>query len=512
MTSITSHGQRLQAPETHHTHNDPAGNAKHPGGNGVNNTAHTEFDALGFYSRAHVIWSEYMQQQEDVLYRISCDNAKVGVGKEKNTSEAKVTNTASREHEDLLNSFALLLSRKRNYTKRSRVKGSSASQVTATALQKTEPATGNGGHTYTLYIAKNGGLGNEDTALLESMENWMNWKGGDEDLNVKNKDWTLVIRHVHDRVQSYLTFKSHNKFIKCRIQLKEKHPFPSQDTNGLPFSADLSCLLNRIESGGSYFHHGILIECYNFVQNHSHTLNSLDWRKMKYPEQADYLQFVIIGIQKLAKIPRAFKNILKFRKLSIAQGINTFQIVHVQLCKGSIESHPGMFNVQSNIKEIAENKQYKHINKKLEEIAEAITSPDPLPMGAHCEIQLLDYMLQQSATNSFLLPEMYDFIGCSKRPCYLCAGTINLGTPFRVADSHWKLYSAWGLPRALLGNEEIVNALSSLWVKMDLILRDLIWRDGIRGPRSNSSSTENDSSKSGCIEWNWNPKLAPESP
>ncbi|KAI6087776.1 hypothetical protein F4821DRAFT_258519 [Hypoxylon rubiginosum] len=198
---------------------------------------------------------------------------------------------------------------------------------------------------------------------------------------------------------------------------------------------------------------------------------------MKYPEQADYLQFVIIGIQKLAKIPRAFKNILKFRKLSIAQGINTFQIVHVQLCKGSIESHPGMFNVQSNIKEIAENKQYKHINKKLEEIAEAITSPDPLPMGAHCEIQLLDYMLQQSATNSFLLPEI-----------------------------------AWGLPRALLGNEEIVNALSSLWVKMDLILRDLIWRDGIRGPRSNSSSTENDSSKSGCIEWNWNPKLAPESP
>ncbi|KAI1397306.1 hypothetical protein F4819DRAFT_490648 [Hypoxylon fuscum] len=189
---------------------------------------------------------------------------------------------------------------------------------------------------------------------------------------------------------------------------------------------------------------------------------------------------------------------------------NTFQTVQLDGWeKSSLAYRPGMSNIKAYIKELAKDPTHDHIRGRLEKVIADINIHECSKTTIHCEMQLLDYILKESAKDPAILREMYDFIGCSKRPCYLCAGAINLGTVFKVADSHWKLYWPWGIPKALLKNRDIAHAFSSLRHKMDVILKDEIWRPG----RRDTSEQERDAAEESEFDyWDWTPDLVPESP
>lgn len=504
--AIASQGQDIKAPD------HAVGNAKIQGGNTVENVPPEEFDALGFYSRAYIIWAKFIQQQEDVLHSLRHSNIKKSTEVKPRALSVyhgvdvpKSMDTASPEHA-LVNSFALLLSTSRNSTEPYLTGTPSASEVTATALRIFGPTTGEGGFKYTLYIAKNGDISNEDDKLIKSMKDWMNWEGGNECTDPRNQDWSLVTTHISDRIQSYLGFSDNDKFSKCnRLFQRARFDIPTGDTNTLSFLSALRDLLVKIKpiknevSSNSSSQDTILILCYEFTRDYADDISRLMAYLKRSRGRGDHILFVISGIEKLAKIPRAFGDLFKFRKSCITKDKDYFDIAPVPKCDSAPECHPGMSNVKSYIKELERNPTYDHIKQ---ELGKVIRDIKPQWTTVHCEIKVLNYILEQATKKEFELREMYGFIGCSKRPCYLCAGTINLGTSFEVAASHWKLYSAWGLPKALLQNEKIVNALSSLWYRMDETLKDEILR-----PREENSIIENE-----WIDWDWNPALVPESP
>ncbi|KAI0121547.1 hypothetical protein F4776DRAFT_221228 [Hypoxylon sp. NC0597] len=52
----------------------------------------------------------------------------------------------------------------------------------------------------------------------------------------------------------------------------------------------------------------------------------------------------------------------------------------------------------------------------------------------HCEMRILDFFLRNTNLNNF-----FNYIGCSKGPCWLCYHTLKYMAPeFRMRASHWK--------------------------------------------------------------------------
>ncbi|OTA65251.1 hypothetical protein K449DRAFT_431844 [Hypoxylon sp. EC38] len=61
----------------------------------------------------------------------------------------------------------------------------------------------------------------------------------------------------------------------------------------------------------------------------------------------------------------------------------------------------------------------------------------------HCEMRILDFLLRTPNPNDF-----FNYIGCSKGPCWLCYHTLKYMAPeIGMRAPHWKLYPAWGPPR-----------------------------------------------------------------
>ncbi|XXG98956.1 hypothetical protein Hte_005289 [Hypoxylon texense] len=377
----------------------------------------------------------------------------------------------------LVNSFALLLSTSRNSTR------TSALEVTATALQRSDPTTGDGACKYTLYIAKNGNFSPRDAELMESMKDWINWKSGNESLGPDNKCWSLVTTHISNRIQSYLSFtkndifdECYRHFRRCRRRLQRAHSEDQgENTSILSCLSELRGLLGIIKSkkdaSALVSQDDILVRCFEFTQNHADVIRDLMACLQGSGQRGRHILFVITSINKLARVPLAFKDLFKFRKSCITKDKDYFDVVQVPRC--APECHPDVSNVKLYIEELKENSTYSHIEEELGKIVENIKSQRTT---VHCEIQVLNYILQRATENELNLREI-----------------------------------AWGLPKALLDNEKIVNALSSLSYKMDEILQDEILNPRRRGSTNIENSSP--SPKDTCIdEWVWNPAFAPESP
>lgn len=85
--------------------------------------------------------------------------------------------------------------------------------------------------------------------------------------------------------------------------------------------------------------------------------------------------------------------------------------------------------------------------------------PAPEPTTVHCEIQLLEYFLVKEGGKN--LTNTYDYIGCSKEPCWLCDIVIRTATAFKTAPSHGGIYWNWTLSKTLASLPDVKCALTA---------------------------------------------------
>ncbi|ETS80217.1 hypothetical protein PFICI_07746 [Pestalotiopsis fici W106-1] len=91
------------------------------------------------------------------------------------------------------------------------------------------------------------------------------------------------------------------------------------------------------------------------------------------------------------------------------------------------------------------------------------------PKTVHCEIQLLEHLLD--TLGEPVLKEFYDFIGCSKAPCWLCDFLVRHATGFKMSESHAGVYTNWALPTKLVKKPAIKSALRAIYLKMSEIMK-----------------------------------------
>ncbi|KAI1137824.1 hypothetical protein F5Y05DRAFT_419264 [Hypoxylon sp. FL0543] len=446
-----------------------------------------------FYARARIIWAKFQQQQEDELHLPSIDGLTSLGQSSPGSSHGPACTTlqgnvprqtdVTSDERAFVNAWALLLSRNRSDPNMNPAEDESALQVTATALQRTDNNVPDGlSHKYTLFIAKNGGLDDQDKRLIGKICRWMKLHGQQErpDLEIGSV-WSDVLSHT---IQSYLGFREDGKFARCYAQLEklqEMHRTNAEDTGDMIFLSTLYGLVEKIQRGDSpdlFGYNEVLSGCYKFTKNNAGTIRAVkrflgDTHSRHLT--ASSLLFVINGIEQLARIPEALEALIGFRSSHITDKAE-FEVIQIRPCsRSALEYRPSMSRIQDCIKGLSNDPAYRRIREELIEVAESIRTEERPQVIVHCEMQVLNYIL--SDKNQIRLQEMFDFIGCSENPCFLCAGTINLGTSFKVAHPHGKFDWAWGIPKALVRrNVNIAHANSSLQHKMDGILQDEICR------------------------------------
>ncbi|KAL7627907.1 hypothetical protein AAE478_002102 [Parahypoxylon ruwenzoriense] len=448
-----------------------------------------------FYSRAFIISENFIQQQEHLLHPQSSNiiGESTSHGPQNKTSRGM---TMPSEKRIFIEAFGLSLSG-----------DSGASAVTATALRESEKTTDQESvrKMYTLYIAKNGGFDNEDHKVISRIKDWLNESNASDYFELDDTLCDTIVSHASRRIRRYFNKGKRKKLINFRKLLKQKGRISTNAAGGLQeFFDDLyHCLgqITRTNNPNSSLLK-VLKKCHNFTQTHEFSIGLLRVFWERY-DRADSMRspwlLVITTIAKLAKFSRAFNCLSEFRRsLNLEGAAFEVDVVNKQL----EVRFPDVTDIKTYLAELSNNPSYSHIQERLK------AGQDSIKCGTvytHCEIKLLDHIFDLLDSGKIKIEDMYDFIGCSKRPCFLCAGMINLGTDFKVADPHWKLYWRWGVPERLREKENLRNAITSLLHRMDLILRDEKYRP-----------TKVDEGKSlpkegKCNNWVWNPQRVTES-
>lgn len=86
----------------------------------------------------------------------------------------------------------------------------------------------------------------------------------------------------------------------------------------------------------------------------------------------------------------------------------------------------------------------------------------------HCEIQLLKYLTRPGAPRGSC-----DYIGCSKKSCWLCWQFIGHFGTFTTKDAHRMIYPMWGVPsQALLSDTRMADAVGKTYNDMLRLIQE----------------------------------------
>ncbi|KAI1503764.1 hypothetical protein F5X99DRAFT_406762 [Biscogniauxia marginata] len=457
------------------------------------------FDYESFYSRAVFIDAKYQQQYEDLgheLARCDTDNIKESIDliarnfslrTLRRESEwwiplSPVSHTSARSpaapaplpratgshtiERVFLDSCALILSRKRSGPS---IKGASG-QVTATVLRKSN-------NEYTLYVAKNAGFSEADKRLIRRIEEWMNSPNARDDCVLDNDLWRSILVHITDRIKSYLDSKTDKRFVRCQQKLEEhlatRFPDSIKDRDFYQFLYSLKTILSEIHSEKGEClkpRHSILRRAYAFVHDREDMIclfkTCLEQYELPYFVKHPILYCITLA-EDLARISFAFMNLVEFRNSRVS-GQAKFHICPVERTPSTSRIYkPDHAKLKKRMsREIMLSNQNSEVR---EEVMKKIRQVN---MVVHCEMQLLSHILGDIKMGKIEIEDLYDFIGCTKRPCFLCAGTVNLGTSFKTAEPHWKLYWQWGIPEDLMTTNHLFWPVATLYLKMGMIIRD----------------------------------------
>lgn len=125
------------------------------------------------------------------------------------------------------------------------------------------------------------------------------------------------------------------------------------------------------------------------------------------------------GIMGLSNIRNAFKDLKEFRNVC-TENKATFEYVGVPENEVSkLVYSPDMAKIENCITQHLYNPLYCQIRSKVERMIENDIQNNNFRMIVHCEMQLITYILKILEEGNIPPQEIYDYIACSKRPCYL---------------------------------------------------------------------------------------------
>lgn len=387
-------------------------------------------DNLKFYAKALMLHWKAQQRQASTYT---------------NGPAPKPMLTAGRKVEKLLYAFSLLISRTRSNHNHKKHK-SAGGEITACALRKQPLADRKAeANSYVLFAAKNHGFSGEDRNYLKSIVKWVNSPTDDE-----GEIYTLVMDHLPQRIQSY-----RDGILKKENIMRPSPLEPNQE-------AMLEWLINLhddlAERRESEDLRQTLIDVASFVAQNRELARSIGLCRSEHREDADKtwekVDKIWDEVERLSRVGMAVEMVKTFRH-EVLRTDSTFSIFPVTPSKGE-RFHDGV-TFDNAIQAI---KMYIDKTSATEKKAFSLNPDFPrrlrksrkfsLFLGdVHCEVQLLEHFLIKDENG---LTNVYDYIACSKEPCWLCDLAVRTATKFRMTESHGGVYWDWPLPRSLINN------------------------------------------------------------
>ncbi|KAK5329281.1 hypothetical protein LTR70_000778 [Exophiala xenobiotica] len=108
----------------------------------------------------------------------------------------------------------------------------------------------------------------------------------------------------------------------------------------------------------------------------------------------------------------------------------------------------------------------KKVLRKSVPVGKAAAAFDKLQQGqrhVHAEIKLLLY----SSRNSLSKATFFDYLGCSKRSCYICWNALASHGHFRTRGSHGKLYNRWTMPETEVACDAALKKLQTCVIETE---------------------------------------------
>ncbi|KAK6209201.1 hypothetical protein LQW54_006521 [Pestalotiopsis sp. IQ-011] len=412
----------------------------------VSLTSKNGLDNLRFYAKALMIhWKAQQQPRRKSTYT--------------NGPAPKPMLTADRKVEQLLYAFSLLISRTRSNHNRKKHK-SAGGEIAACALREQPLASKNAGaRSYVLFAAKNHGFSQEDRDYLESIVDWVNSPTADE-----REIYALVMDHLPQRIQSY----------RDGILKKENVIRPS------PLEPNQEAMLERLinlhnelaERRDSEDLHTTLKQVAFFVAQNRELARSIGLCRSEEFKDVDKIWD---EVERLSRVGMAVKMVKTFRH-EVIRTDSTFSIYPVTTSKRE-RFHDGV-TFDNAIQEIktyvdktsAAEKNASSLNRDFSRRLRDSRKFSHFLGDIHCEVQLLEHFLVKDRDG---LTNVYDYIACSKEPCWLCDFAVRAATRFRMSESHGGVYWDWPLPKSLINNNaKFRKAVERIDKKMLGIIRD----------------------------------------
>ncbi|KAI0131254.1 hypothetical protein F4814DRAFT_445395 [Daldinia grandis] len=393
---------------------------------------------------------------------------------------------------NLLDSFALILARP------------GAAGVVAVAMEENEDRS-----IYTLHVSKNNASNNSPSYLAEEIQRWFNDRiqstVENSDLSPQNGLWDDILRNGYDNISKSIT-------IKCiGVSEDEKASNLSGalswvkgrafNPNGAAVEVRKSVLdvLDLLKTfftpkahsrilnpdgrvGGStyavrpiYVGNNVLILtflrtitqlCFELVESHSLAMNSyfddldnelqreLNECKKKdiILERKKLLKKVRQLIYTISKYLRAWYDIARFKTHCDSATLKLNFILHQDP-----KLDDGILDFDEILGKAVEMRILPHGKRGSMKEWNRILSCSQLRGWDHCEMQVLVFLLDNEKSR------FYNYIGCSKGPCWLCHYVlVGMKSQFKMRQSHFKLYPQWLPPKFTTQRGRFIEVFQSL--------------------------------------------------
>lgn len=389
-------------------------------------------DNLKFYAKALMLHWKAQQQQASTY----------------TTGPApKPMLTAGRKVEQLLYAFSLLISRTRSNHNHKKNK-SAGGEIAACALREQPLASKNAeARSYVLFAAKNHGFSKKARVYLESIVEWVNSPTADE-----REIYTLVMGHLPQRIRSY-----RDGILKKENIMRPSPLEPNQEAMLERLIKLHSRLAKRRKSKNL---RQTLEEVALFVAENRELARSIDLRLPERPRDVDSsdrprdVDKIWDEIERLSRVGMAVEMVKTFRH-EVIRTDSTFNIFPVVPSKGE-RFHDGVtfdnaieaITTYVEKTPVAERKAFS-LNPDFSARLRNSGKFSHFLGDVHCEVQLLEHFLVKDEDG---LTNVYDYIACSKEPCWLCDLAVRAATKFRMTESHGGVYWDWPLPKSLINN------------------------------------------------------------
>lgn len=346
--------------------------------------------------------------------------------------------------EELLYSFALIFSRDRpNHHDKKREYASG--QVTACALRETPRAGGAAdAKIYYLIVAKNDQFDMKDRKHMSEVGDWIS--GPNE---IDDSIYQSLIGYLGNRVQSYLDSVSKELQHPTRSSKWSTEQFETvrslynvHNTFALPrasWTLEDRCASLRTAAEFVTHNQDRIERSFSSLRDHQDVVNRI-WDKV---ERLSRVGLAIECLERFRKHVMATRSIVKIIQVKKDQNKRFSEDITFAKVKATvIEYNRRIKRAEQEVLQLNDENILDHGNDGSYE-----DSTHTSLRYVHCEIQLLEHLLIKDQGKG--LNSVYDYIGCSKEPCWLCDVVIRTATRFRMTTSHGGIYWNWTLSEAL---------------------------------------------------------------